>query len=268
MIVSCNQDPDFEYFIYVSIPPSFINAPVSLVPTIWSYAFLTYGNQSKEPIPPIISPTNVPSNDSVFKDNVLLEYKLRPLQDKTVPGAGRRIVVGARPVWNPENGNPMEDWVLSGKVFAPPTAPLLQTGYLGNDVDSVGVEFKQNNVVHKTTIYHLTPGNVYLLQIPRSFVEKKHSYVLLRRYEIVVLGDDHQDHYWHIHGFTVDFVAAGYLNMSEISSAELDKCNNTIHNMSKLKYDFTPKFDNEAKVIARGDSFSLPRQGYPLDSIS
>ncbi len=194
LIVACTQDPHFKYYMYTSIPPAFIPGPVEFVPTIWSFAFLTY-NESTTPQTPLISPTNVPINDPVFGDNVLFEYTLSPWKYETTPAADHRIVLVYNVVWNLLEGNPLEEWTINGISYIPARTPLLQVGYLGKTVDSVVESFTQYGILHKTNIIHLVHGDTY---------------------EIVMIGDDMQQHPWHLHGFTVDFVAAGRLNMSSI----------------------------------------------------
>ncbi|CAF0992815.1 unnamed protein product [Didymodactylos carnosus] len=212
-------------------PPHIITGPT---PTMWATALLTYpqsndsDNSTGKPLPLL------PADDTFF------EYKfLKPLQPKLASPAVKRVKLFFSVVWNSSRGDALEEWQVNGITFEHPKEPLLQANFLDGTDRYAVADSRQGRVgnVHETYIEYFEFGQVY---------------------EIVMINEDPQQHPWHLHGYTVDFVAAEKLEAGT-------DCNgiSTGVDMKTFDYDSVlPSLNSSAPVVTVGDSWNLPRNSY------
>ena len=118
VVVQCNQDPNFNYMIYVAIAPNLLPRGANLR-NISASAYLIYPNATAV-IPPEVTPQTPFSNDIYF------EYKqLKPNIPVTSDPAVERIVILYNVAYTNKTGFPLEEWVLNNVSFIRPTMPLL-----------------------------------------------------------------------------------------------------------------------------------------------
>ena len=236
VIVRCNQDPDYNYLIFVAFPANFV---AGANPTDWVSALFAYPNATK-----MMYPQRTPSSN--FTDDFLFEYKhLKPLNAtrKKSPPAVKRLRYDFSVIWNNSINDALEEWQMNNKTFiAPKNQPLLQTIYFGDDL-------KSNLPV--PTIGHL--GSSYETYI--EFLE------VGQVYEILMVNNDIQQHPYHLHGYTVELISAGTL--ANLTSDHYDLCTEWKFDMVPVDFDrVLPPYDQEADILSIGDTFTVPRKGF------
>jgi iron transport multicopper oxidase len=244
VIINCTNDPSMHYTIYAAPASGFLQSNAK-PPNVLARAFLVYGDST------IIAPPSNPSLliNTLRPDNVMNEYSmLVPKQSPKTAAADKRIVILYNSAGRGAMGSGAGTWVVNGKSFMMPTkAPVLQAAVLSGDIDSAGLKMHSNGPVPvETYMEHLEYG---------------------KRYEVVVVGRNFQQHPWHIHGYTVDMVAAGYLNLTAIPSYVDTNTNRTVTDWSKFNIETNvalPNWNQEVTVLSRGDSFSVPPMGYTV----
>ncbi|CAF0971129.1 unnamed protein product [Didymodactylos carnosus] len=233
LIVQCNQDPTFKYEIFSTMPPNFIAGPT---PPIWVSALFVYP-QSNETKIPTMSPNN---SLHLISDDVLFEFKhLKPIAPKQSERAIKRVKLFFSVIWSSMAGNALEEWQVNGITFEKPKEPLLQANFLDGSDKLALTDSRPGrlNNVHKTYIEYFEYGQVY---------------------EILMINDDPQQHPWHLHGYILDFIAAGTLeNLT-------NRCNkSSVFDMKKYDFDSVlPLLNDTPTVLTSGDSFTVPKKGY------
>lgn len=251
VIVQCSaNDPTTIYKIYFSSrnslqPPHLITGPT---PTMWIEAHLIY-SQSK--MLKYSSENIIEQFKDTNPDDPFFEYKyLRPQQYRRSSAAKQRIILSYDVHWNNRPSiDALEEWGINNITYAKPKQPILQGIYLKEKLNDILAESSIGRVnnIHETHLYHIEYQQTY---------------------EILLINEDVQQHPWHIHGYTVDFIAAGKLpNLPPII------CNNNRTKRTKEQQrkfyiqalnDILPSLDSQPEVITVGDSFNSPRQSYVL----
>lgn len=168
-------------------------------------------------------------------------------------------------VWNTEAGWPLEEWVVNGKTFIPPTQPFLQADALGIDVHNIlqihEVIFEYYgtllNFSRETAIIDLEYGKVFrendnnisITEEQKIMVFFKLDYLcicffFIQVYEFVIYSNEIQQHPWHIHGHSVNF-----------TGVTIDEDFRSIPTFSPTSY------MQPMPILAEGDSFTVPRNG-------
>jgi iron transport multicopper oxidase len=239
LIVTCNQNPSLKYIIFVASRNSFQPAHIITgpTPTIWTTALLTYPESN----------VNARSMNSAEMmdfdpDDPYFEYQaLKPLVPRFAPPAIRRVTLAFAVHWNERQGiDALEEWGVNNITFEPPKEPLLQGNFLDGTLKHVLADEYSGRVnnTHATHVQYFEYGQTY---------------------EVVMINNDPQQHPWHLHGYSVDFIAAGKLphiqpitcnSKKRRQADEIDL--NTI----------LPPLNSTPPVISVGDSFNIPRDSY------
>ncbi|CAF3858900.1 unnamed protein product [Rotaria sordida] len=238
LIINCNQDPTSAYEIIVASRNSFQPPEIIIgqMPTMWTTARLVYP-QSKANM----RTTNVNEEMKINAEDPFFEYKyLKPLLPRRAKAAIRRVTLTFVVHWNNRTGiDALEEWAVNNITFEPPKEPLLQGIFLdGTDKHILATEYPGRvNNTHATYIEHFEYGQTY---------------------EVVMINNDPQEHPWHLHGYTMDFIAAGRL-----PNRELPPCNQPIPRSMDINLDsLLPPLNSTPPVLAVGDSFNAPRDSY------
>jgi L-ascorbate oxidase len=238
IILDCNQDPTLKYTIFAASRNSY-QPPCNITgatPTMWTWASLIY---SKLPVDNrAIHTIQEPKWDS---DNLFFEYEyLKPLKPRFASPAIRRVTLSFEVYWNNRTGvDALEEWAINGITFEPPKEPLLHANFFdGTFKYSIANERPGRvNNIHATHIQHFEYGQTY---------------------EILMINYDPQLHPWHLHGYTVDFIAAG-----KIPNIESITCNRTRRDINRFDYNtILPPLNSTPLVLSVGDSFNIPRESY------
>ncbi|CAF1148636.1 unnamed protein product [Rotaria sordida] len=239
VIIQCNQNLNRNYTMFAASRNSFqpshiITGPT---PTMWTTAILTYDNSST-----IMNGTNQIFNESKSNpDSSFFEYEyLKPLVSRRALPAVRRVTLTSVVLWNNRTGiDALEEWAINGITFKPPKEPLLLANYFDGTLDNAIAEQRSGRV-----------GNIHATHV----VNFEYGYT----YEILMINDDPQQHPWHIHGYTVDFIAAGRL-----PTIEPVTCNSTARRIENFDYNtILPPLNSTPPVLTVGDSFNMPRDSY------
>ena len=236
VIVKCNQDPRYKYMMYVSFPAEFV---AGVNPDHWVSALFVYPNA-----------TNISSSQlnptSNFTDNVLFEYQhMKPLNysRKTSLPAVKRLRFDFSVIWNNSKDDALEEWQINNKTFVNPTnQPLLQTLYLGENLTLSLPPPRLGRLgnSYETHIEYLELGQIY---------------------EILMVNNDIQQHPFHLHGHTIEFIAAG--THENLTEKHYDICNEYKFNMLPVDFDRVLRpFDEETEILSVGDTFTVPRKGF------
>jgi FtsP/CotA-like multicopper oxidase with cupredoxin domain len=238
VIVRCNQNTNFKYNMYVAVPGNFITG---INPDNWMNALFVYSN-STTISPPQMTP------QSNFTDDVLFEYKhLRPLNasNQTSPPAVKRLIYSFSALVNDTDEDAYEEWQINNKTFISPThQPLLQSIYFDHDVSLALPTPKLGRLgnSYETFIEYLEIGEVY---------------------EVLIINNDPRQHPFHLHGYSVDFLAAG--THKNLTNIYYDECNLTKFDMNKVDYNrILPSYSKPMEILSTGDTFTVPRKGFVL----
>ncbi|UJR10790.1 hypothetical protein I4U23_014977 [Adineta vaga] len=238
LIVNCSQDARLKYTIFVASRNSYLPTKnmTGQTPMMWTWALLTYSNISihSRAIQSIEEPI-VDADDSFF------EYKfLKPVKSRFAPVAIRRIKLEFEVHWdNRSYVDALEEWTVNGITFEPPKEPILHANFLDGTFQNCIADERSGRVNnrHATHIQHLEYGQTY---------------------EILMINYDPQLHPWHLHGYSVDFIAAG-----KIPSLQPATCNRTRRDIHKFDYaSILPALNSTPPVLSMGDSFNIPRESY------
>ena len=238
LIIDCDQDPAVKYSIFVAsrnshLPPCNITGAT---PSMWTWALLTY---SKLQVNSRASHT--PEELTSDSDDPYFEYEyLKPLKPRFAPAAIRRITLEFEVYWNNRTGiDALEEWAVNGITFEPPKEPLLHANFFDGTFKNCVANERRGLVenIHATHIQHFEYGQTY---------------------EILMINYDPQLHPWHLHGYSVDFIAAG-----KIPTVKPVPCNQTSRDMNRFDYDtILPPLNSTPPVLSIGDSFNIPRESY------
>jgi FtsP/CotA-like multicopper oxidase with cupredoxin domain len=248
VIVNCTNDPSFDYFIYAGFASGYLHSGNRL-PAMAAQALLTYSNITR----PISATDRAHLLDYKRQpDKQLDEYRLyKPSRSPTTPGADHRIFIHYAGVNIPGDGTDTGFWTVNENRFMMPMrAPLLQSAVLSSDMASAGLgppmQPEYSSFTESTYIEHLEHG---------------------KRYEIVLWSRNGMFHPWHLHGHTVDVIRVGKLTTSDIPSY-LNEFNQSRKDWRN--FDFVSHIgglqpmSEEANVLFRGDSFTVPDWGYVI----
>lgn len=239
LIINCSQNSAYSYDILVASrnsfqPPEIITGST---PTMWTKAKFTYPQSRKS-----IDAVNINEVIITNPDDPFFEYKyLKPLSSRRARPAIRRIVLSFVVHWNDRSGiDALEEWAVNNITFEPPKEPLLQGMFFdGTEKNILAEEYAGRvNNTHATYIEHFEYGQTY---------------------EIVMINYDPQLHPWHLHGYSVDFIAAG-----KLPTTELPSCNRSTRastNAIDLDSILAP-LNSTPLVLTEGDSFNVPRKSY------
>ncbi|CAF3634583.1 unnamed protein product [Rotaria sp. Silwood1] len=238
LIVDCNQDPTVKYTIYVASRNSYQPSGniAGQTPAMWTWALLTYSKlQVDKHAVHSIEDLILGPDDSFF------EFKyLKPLKPRLASPAVRRVTLEFHVEWNNRTGiDSLEEWVVNGITFEPPKEPLLHANFFDGTFKHVLANEKPGRVnnIHATHIQHFEYGQTY---------------------EVLMINYDPQLHPWHLHGYVVDFIAAG-----KIPIPESMKCNHTRKYLKQFDYNtILPPLNSTPPVLSVGDSFNVPRVSY------
>ena len=239
VIVTCDASPSSNYIIAVASRDDFKPAHVitEAVSPTQATALLVY-SLSTDNTRPRTRPkvTDYDSNDPFF------EYKaLKPVEPYLVPPATQRITLVTSVNRNNREGiDALEEWTVNDITFEPPKEPLLLGNFLDGTLDHSIADVRPGRVnnTHATHIYHLEYGQTY---------------------EVVMINTDPQQHPWHLHGYSVSFIAAEKLPSTEPASCAATKNNQ----VAKANLDhLLPALNSTPPALSVGDSFSIPRESY------
>ncbi|CAF1136520.1 unnamed protein product [Adineta steineri] len=241
VIVTCNQNPS-KYTILIASrssfqPPHIITGPT---PTMWATALLTYPESKAKNIHSI----NISEILRVDSDNPFFEYQsLKPFVSRFARPAIRRITLSFVCHWNNRLGiDALEEWAVNNITFEPPKEPLLQGNFLDNTLDHVIADEYPGHVnnIHATHIHHFEYGQTY---------------------EVLMINNDPQQHPWHLHGYSVDFIAAGKLpHVQPLTCKQTQRRQINEFDLDSI----LPLLNSTPPVLTVGDSFSIPRESYIL----
>ena len=238
VIVDCNQDPTVKYTIFVASrnshrPPFNITGAT---PSMWTWASLIYSRT-------VIDERKISPIDDLMldSDDPFFEYKyLKPSKPRLATSAIRRVTLAFEVHWNNRTGiDALEEWAVNGITFEPPKEPLLHANFFEGTFNSSLPPVQPGRVenIHATYIEHFEYGQTY---------------------EILMINYDPQLHPWHLHGYTVDFIAAG-----KIPDLPPPTCNRTRRDANRFNYDtILPSLNSTPPVLTVGDSFNIPRESY------
>ncbi|OWA54312.1 putative L-ascorbate oxidase [Hypsibius exemplaris] len=249
-MVVCNkyQFPLKKYMIYATIAVGYLPEGADNPPILdFVAAHLTYppgvGEVHTPAFLPAEDPTRTEGSDETF------EYKLEPLVETMSPPADERIILLGGEVYSMLPGEPLEEWTINGITHTMPKFAILPHLYLAHAstinecLSNHGVGPMGNE--RRTNILHLEYGKTY---------------------EFILLGVSGQQHPWHLHGYYMDFIAAGRLNRStDFESLGVDECGfDRPGSVKQSVIDSFPDYKEPAKVLSRGDIFTVPRYGYSI----
>jgi FtsP/CotA-like multicopper oxidase with cupredoxin domain len=239
LIVTCDQNSSLQYTMFVASRNSFHPAHIITgpTPTMWTTALLTYPESVAN-----ATFTNLSEILSSDPDDPYFEYKaLKPLVHRLAAPAIQRVTLTFVVHWADRDGiDALEEWGINNITFEPPKAPLLQGNFLDGTLDNVIAHEYPGRVnnTHATHILHFEYGQTY---------------------EVLMINDDPQLHPWHLHGYSVDFIAAGKLPHIEPTT-----CNRTQrryeHRLDVV--DILLPLNSTPPVLTVGDSFNMPPKSY------
>jgi FtsP/CotA-like multicopper oxidase with cupredoxin domain len=239
LIVRCNQDPSMKYRMFAASRNSFrpsetITGPT---PTMWTTALLTYP-QSKDQTRPIA----INKRMMVDPEDAFFEYQaFQPVVPRLAPPAVRRVTLAFSAHWGNRSAiDALEEWGINNITFEPPKEPLLQSNFFDGTLKrALADEYPgRTNNVHATHVQHFEYGQTY---------------------EVVMINNDPQQHPWHLHGYSVDFIAAGKLPHIEPPSCDRTQRRQTIARDLEA---ILPPLNSTPPVLTVGDSFNIPRDSY------
>ncbi|CAF1067104.1 unnamed protein product [Adineta ricciae] len=238
VIVNCSEDPAVKYVIFAASRNSYLSPEVITgpTPTMWTWAYLTYSKVSADRR--AIQSVEEPKFDA---DDPFFEYKyLKPSNARFASPAIRRITLSFEVHWNNRsNIDALEEWAVNDITFEPPKEPLLHANFIDGTFKHCIADERSGRVnnSHATHIQHFEYGQTY---------------------EIVMINYDSQLHPWHLHGYSIDFIAAG-----KIPSLPPVTCNRTRREVHTFDYDtILPPLNSTPPVLSSGDSFTVPRDSY------
>ncbi|CAF4018233.1 unnamed protein product [Rotaria sordida] len=240
LIIDCNQDPNVKYTIYAASRNSYrpFENIIRPTPAMWAWALLVYSKfQVDKHTARLTEDLKLGPDDSFF------EYKyLKPFKPRFAPAAVRRIVLPFEVAWNNRTGiDALEEWVVNGITFDIPKEPLLHANFFDGTFKHAVANERPGRVnnIHATYIEHFEYGQTY---------------------EVLMINYDPQLHPWHLHGYSVDFIAAG-----KIPTPQLTGCNRTRQALKQFDFNtILPPLNSTPPVLSVGDSFSVPRESYVL----
>lgn len=236
VIVPCDaSDKTKRYKMYVTVAPAFMPRQFKGFPNITSWGTLGYGSSSSSfpvAVPQLAEPFAV--DDPWFGD-LDLDMQLRSMShppSDTVEWsepAVERLYLEAEGKWDEGlPGTPLEYWLVNGKSWVPPPEPYLQTWH-------------QRGVLPSSA-----PGGHMPYQ--ESIVQKLR---LGSVYEVVMVNLSPQQHPWHLHGYAVDIIDAGFFNNG-----------NRVTSFDKGMFEKKFALSSRARVLTRRDSWLVPTFGY------
>jgi FtsP/CotA-like multicopper oxidase with cupredoxin domain len=228
VILTCNQNPKFDYYIFLTVATGFLPKG-SVVPHIYSYAYLSYA-KINIPLEPVFYPHQHYDNPDFYGDSITSEYNLKSANTLIATPADERIVITYQCSYEIESGYPLESWSVNGEILDMPVLPILQQvkGFKGK------TNAKTINLIYGKT------------------------------YEFVIFSaDGAQQHPWHLHGYTLDFVKVGHIDLSNLPSSGFDACGYSMPNASTVDWEtILDPIDKPQSVLTVGDSFTVPNSGY------
>lgn len=246
-IISCDRDPNYKYYIYAAIDPAFIPQG-SVVPYLYVYGFLTYSSSSNIREPLVFPLDNIAQEFNQTysirnRPQILDEYTFRPLNEvPRFPPVAKRIVLYTAGLDYTVNdiGYPTEIWTVNNISFIAPSEPILQNMILGYPINSNPVS---GNPSKQTYIEHLQ---------------------FQQYYEMILVGQGlYQQHPWHLHGYSLSFVGAGFLNLTAIETNQTSPNGDPIYDFTLINWDdYLAPLDQSANVTNIGDSFTVPNGGF------
>ena len=238
LIVDCHQEPTLKYAMFVASRNSYQPAEniTGQTPSMWTWALLVY-SRSQVDGRAILRP-NEPNIDA---DDPFFEFKyLRPKASRLAIPASRRVTLVFDVEYDNRTGiDSLEEWTVNGITFEPPQEPLLHANIFDGTLE--------RSIANER---HGRLGNVYATHIEH--------FEYGQTYEVVMINHDSQLHPWHLHGYSVDFIAAGALTSRQVS-----RCNQTQRNSDVFNANSTlPALNSTPPVLSTGDSFNVPRNSY------
>ncbi len=226
VIVTCGAPGAYDITSSVAVP--FLPAD-AVRPQIAAHAWLIVGDNNS-----MIVETD---EEGAVAYNDTFEYSAAtPLTDKISAGAAERVYVWYDVEYNASSGHGLEHWVVNGSRFdMPAQGNVLQDVYFGSANNASAVF---------ANAVHLRRG---------------------RRYELVLFGaDDAQQHPWHLHGYTLDFVAVGVVNYSALPIARHDACGYAVPDFEAIDWAqyLTWNVSEPRRVLTRGDTFTVPPKSF------
>jgi hypothetical protein len=203
---------------------------------MWTWALLVYSKVQVDR-----RTTHLIEKPTLDADDPFFEYEyLKPFTPRFAPPAIRRVTLAFEVHWNNRTGiDALEEWTINGITFESPKEPLLHANFFsGTFKHSLANERSGRvNNIHATHIQHFEHGQTY---------------------EILMINYDPQLHPWHLHGYTVEFIAAG-----KIPNLEPNACNRTRRDINRFDYNtILPPLNSTPPVLTVGDSFNIPRESY------
>ena len=249
LIVQCNANPSKDYKIFVASRNSF--KPAHLItgptPTMWTEAVLTYsaGKTSQQPSTSVTTREQLDRMIDLNPDDPFFEYKyLKPTEPRLAPPAIERVTLSFKVHWNRRIGvDALEEWAINNITYEPSTEPLLQGNYLDGN--------------HRSILADEHPGRVN-----NTHATHIQAFEWGQTYEVLMINDDEQQHPWHLHGYSVDFIQAGklpHIPPPTCSPTRQQQRTNVLSLESIL-----PPLNSTPTVLAVGDSFNTPRESYAL----
>ncbi|CAF1509603.1 unnamed protein product [Adineta steineri] len=238
LIINCSQDPTVKYTIYAASRNSY-QSPCNITgptPTMWTWALLVYSKVQIDK-----RAIQLPAEPILSADDPFFEYVyLKPAKPRFAPAAIRRVTLAFNVLYNNRTHiDSLEEWVVNGITFEPPKEPVLHGNYFDGTFQNciANERLGRVNNTYATHIQHFEYGQTY---------------------EILMINNDPQLHPWHLHGYTVDFIAAG-----KIPYIEPVTCNRTRRDTNGFNYDsILPALNSTPSVLSVGDSFNIPRESY------
>jgi len=238
VILECNQDANFNYYLFVSIPHNYIPKG-AVIPKISASALISYKPGAFTQYP-LKMPQSHDENGNVVDDYPVFEYDLRPMTPMLAPPASKRIFIDFSVVWTTRKEMPLEEWAVNGQTFHGTTLPLLPATYAGYKLEDLITHEPGSGVDRTTIIEDLQWGEVY---------------------EVVMINREIQQHPWHLHGHDLWFVDVGpfdpYINVT-------DECGQRTVNATCDVTRYLEPYDSPATVLTVGDSFTVPGYGYTV----
>jgi hypothetical protein len=143
-----------------------------------------------------------------------------------------RITLLSTIAWDREFGSPLEYWLINDRSWKGPSEPLLQQWLRTGRVD-VSRDWDQASPFGPI-VQTLELGAVY---------------------EVVLINLNSQQHPWHFHGYTVDFVDVGFIRGGRKPLPAQNFSYTAVEKQSA---------NSAAPVLSRGDSFAVPQYGYTV----
>jgi len=171
------------------------------------------------------------------------EYQnLRPIYGNYSEPVDERITLTYLNTYSTSVGSANEYWAMKindgdVQVYIPPRIPLTQSHWLN---------LTTNQVKEKKTAqeYGVAP-----LSTDATFETVVLDLVLGKRYEIVMISDDlHQQHPWHLHGYTLEFINYNSLPLNHSNINWDEELQHTIH--------------DQVEVLSFGDSWTVMNNSY------